>query len=290
MFAMVVLEGVRGFTALVLALDSVHCLRDPEASLLSLVLRWPGGDPLPPLVGLLIALAMFYAPRLLALAAAMAGANAAEFFVLPARDQVGSRIPIPLSLFACIIFTACAWRPPEYRRPLRIALAATLTGCGLLLAIILLYGATDYRRPAQAILVFGAKVFPDGHLSAPLEDRVQEGIRLYKQGYAPILIFSGAPNEPPAMKRVALQAGVPESAIELDTTGVNTEQSLRNLRYSRVLAVSHFYHLARIKHAGTRLGKTCLTVPCAMNCPHSAVPFDVARECAAYLSYYLRPY
>ena len=45
--------------------------------------------------------------------------------------------------------------------------------------------------PADCVLVLGALVYPDGRLSAMLEDRVKTGISLYQSGAAKKLLFSG---------------------------------------------------------------------------------------------------
>ena len=65
--------------------------------------------------------------------------------------------------------------------------------------------------------------------------RTQEAVRLYNEGYAPLIIFSGAaldPNGPSnarAMANAAEQAGVPASAIRLDETSVNTRENAANV-------------------------------------------------------------
>ena len=53
-----------------------------------------------------------------------------------------------------------------------------------------------------------------------------------------------------------------------------------------VVAVSHYYHLARIKLTAHRMGIACATSPCAMSRRLAKEPYFVARECAAFVSYY----
>jgi len=43
------------------------------------------------------------------------------------------------------------------------------------LALMLFFGNTDYRRPADAVVVFGARVYASGKLSDALEDRIRTG-------------------------------------------------------------------------------------------------------------------
>ena len=85
--------------------------------------------------------------------------------------------------------------------------------------------------PADCVLVLGALVYPDGRLSAMLEDRVKTGISLYQSGAAKKLLFTGDHgredyDEVNAMKRYALEAGVPEEDIFLDHAGFSTYESV----------------------------------------------------------------
>ena len=57
----------------------------------------------------------------------------------------------------------------------------------------------------------------------------------------------------------------------------------------RVLAVSHFYHLPRIKMSYQRQGCEVYTVPAVESYPLTQMPFFVLREVAALWVYYLRP-
>jgi vancomycin permeability regulator SanA len=89
------------------------------------------------------------------------------------------------------------------------------------------------------------------------------------------------------MRRLALDGGVPEAALVLDPAGVNSYATLANLKDRNVLAVSHYYHLARIKLTARRMGIACATAPCPMSRRLAREPYFVARECAAFVSYYL---
>jgi len=70
---------------------------------------------------------------------------------------------------------------------------------------------------------------------------------------------------------------VPEAVIE----------RLRGAK--RVLAVSHAYHLPRVKMAYRRAGWDVYTVPAEESRPLTQTPYLVAREVAAVWAYYLRP-
>lgn len=156
------------------------------------------------------------------------------------------------------------------------------------------FGKTDYRRPAEAIVVFGARAYADGRCSDALADRVRTACGLWHAGYAPRLVMSGGPgdgavHETEAMRRLAVSLGVPEAAITCDPTGVNTRATVRatagDAAAGPVLAVSHFYHLARVKLAYQRAGVEVYTVPARERYTLTKLPLLMAREFAA-LWYY----
>ena len=167
------------------------------------------------------------------------------------------------------------------------------------------FGQTDYQRDADAIVVFGAKANADGTPSQALYDRTHTGVLLYQKYKEPRLIFSGGPgagalSEPQVMRKVAISEGVPASAIVLDEKGLNTDATVDNTAavfkergIRTVLAVSHDYHLPRVKLtyeralAGT--GIAVYTVPAKESWPLTAKPYFMAREVAAFWVYYLRP-
>jgi vancomycin permeability regulator SanA len=163
------------------------------------------------------------------------------------------------------------------------------------------FGTTDYRRPADVVVVLGARTYADGTASQALSDRVKTAVELYKQGLVTRLVFSGGPgdgviSEPQAMRQVAMDAGVPEDAIVLDEAGLNTDATVRNtcaafesLNARRVLAVSHAYHLPRVKLAYQRAGWEVRTVPARQSRRLRSEPVFVAREVVAIWAYYFRP-
>jgi vancomycin permeability regulator SanA len=189
-------------------------------------------------------------------------------------------------------------RPNEALTIVAVVLACTVC---FPLAQMLCFGKTDYRRPADAVVVLGARVYADGRPSDALADRVRTGCRLYLDGLARKLIFSGGPgdgpiSEPQAMKSMAVQCGVKPEDILLDERGFNTQATVRNteaifseLHASRILVVSHFYHLPRIKLAYQREGWEVYTVPAKESYLLRQMPYNMAREVAAFWAYYLRP-
>ena len=221
-------------------------------------------------------------------------------------------MPVPLSLVLVFVLSflvratffpwalAAIWQKTVF--------LMTFCSCFILfpLAQIYCFGETDYRRNADAIVVFGARVMADGTPSQALTDRTKTAIQLYKEHRAPILIFSGGPgdgqvSEPQAMRNLALEQGVPDSAIILDEQGLNTDLTvahtikiLQDRHMKTALAVSNAYHLPRIKLAfsraipGTGIADV-YTVPAHEDQPLSARSFFIAREIVALWDYYLRP-
>lgn len=88
--------------------------------------------------------------------------------------------------------------------------------------------------------------------------RTAEGIAVYNKGWAEKLIFSGAakdtdgPSNAEVMRRQALDAGVPASAILVEDLSVNTQQNATNTQdilkknqYDTVILVTSGYHQRR---------------------------------------------
>jgi uncharacterized SAM-binding protein YcdF (DUF218 family) len=87
--------------------------------------------------------------------------------------------------------------------------------------------------------------------------RISKGVQLYKEGWAPVLIFSGAAAEgdvsnAKAMARIAIRDGVPEDAILIEerskTTAENatfTSDLLKQKGYNSFILVTSPYHQRR---------------------------------------------
>ncbi len=239
--------------------------------------------------------------------------NMGTYASLLLAERITTGVPIPFSLL--VLFTLAVILTDVLRsrstsksshapRFFRITTAsATLFVCvvGFPLAWMYCFGKTDYRRPADAIIVFGARAYADGRCSDALRDRVRTACTLYEEGLAPRLVFSGGPgdgevHETEAMTRLAVDLGVPRSAIIQDRQGLNTQATVRNSasiferhRFERILAVSHFYHLPRVKMCYRREGFNVYTVPAKEEYTLTMLPYNLAREVAAFWVYYLRP-
>jgi len=239
--------------------------------------------------------------------------NCVHFFELQILRTISAGFPLPFSL---VVLAALAWigwsigraeltatRLPGRRAIVALAALAVLAA-GFPLGQMCCFGKTDYRRPADAIVVFGAGVNPSGHPSDALKDRVRTACVLYHEGLARKLIFSGGPgmgeiHETEAMRRFATTLkdhAVPDDAILVDASGVNTRATVQNTcrlfrehGFGRVLAVSHFYHLPRVKMAYQRAGHDVYTVPAKESYTLTMLPWYIAREVAALWLYYIRP-
>lgn len=236
--------------------------------------------------------------------------NSVIFVALALRGKIVPTLPVPLALVIAGVLlwvVALAWRVPPAPRPgrpmrlLRIAAVAAACFVAFPLAQMFFFGKTDYRRPADVAIVLGARAYADGRPSDALADRVRTACELYKQGYVKKLIFSGGPgdgsvHETESMRNMAVKLGVPAANIILDKHGVNTRATVNNTRdlleqmhASRVLVVSHFYHLPRLKLTYSRQGREVYTVPARESYMLSQLPFNMAREVVALWVYFLRP-
>ena len=118
-------------------------------------------------------------------------------------------------------------------------------------------------EPADAIIILGAYVRPDGALSLILKDRLDTGLYLYKQNKAPKIIVTGDHgqknyNEVQAMKDYLLSHDVPEKDIFMDHAGFDTYDSIYRARdvflVKKGIIVTQNFHLPRAVYIADRLG------------------------------------
>jgi vancomycin permeability regulator SanA len=240
------------------------------------------------------------------LATVAAVANVVTYYRLWHSDVIDGRSFVPLSALFAVLLVGVAvvmFRPPG---PVRRGPGVAVVIAGSLLFVVAMpmlqmafFGTTDYRRPADVIVVFGARVDPGPKASIVLADRVTTASELYREGLAPTIIMSGGVepsgyDETTVMRDLAISQGVPAGAIVVDPGGVNTQASVddtsamfRERGLERVLAVSQFYHLPRIKLAYARAGWDVWTVPSyATSIPQNRG--DMLREIPALWLYYVR--
>ncbi len=117
-------------------------------------------------------------------------------------------------------------------------------------------------KNAQCILILGAGVW-SGSPSPMLEDRLLEGISLYKSGAAPKIIVSGDHgqddyDEVNVMKRYLMEAGISDSDIFMDHAGFSTYESMVRAKeifgVKSMVVVSQKYHLYRALYICGQIG------------------------------------
>ena len=115
----------------------------------------------------------------------------------------------------------------------------------------------------DCILVLGCLVKSDGVPSDMLHDRLQRGVELYDLGAAPKILMTGdhgrdGYDEVDAMKRFAVEAGVPSENVFMDHAGFSTYESMYRARdifkAKKILIVTQEYHLYRAIYIAESLG------------------------------------
>ena len=156
------------------------------------------------------------------------------------------------------------------------ALIILICTAGVILSLtyagIDLYGYKQQSERADVICLFGAAVWGDSP-SPELEARILWAAQLYREWLSPLLFLSGGPtgsnlSESDVMGAVAIEHGVPRSALIFDNAGVTTAQTLLNLkRYMQgnaltsCLMVSSPFHMARIMVLTRLYGLQAFTSP-----------------------------
>ncbi|MEI6222850.1 MAG: ElyC/SanA/YdcF family protein [bacterium] len=127
----------------------------------------------------------------------------------------------------------------------------------------LIYSDLQNIPPAYTGLVLGAQVYADGTLSDMLLDRVETGMELYKAGKIKKLIMSGDHGKPNydevnAMRRYALEKGVPAEDLFMDHAGFDTYDSFYRARdvfqITDVIIITQAFHLPRAVYIANKLG------------------------------------
>ena len=126
--------------------------------------------------------------------------------------------------------------------------------------------------PADAIVVFAGGAGESGQAGGGYQERVKQAVDLYREGYAPKMIFSSgfvfAFQEAEIMRGLAVASGVPVEAIILETKARNTyenvmlsRQILADHNWRKVLLVSSPYHMRRAIMTWHRLAPEIDVVP-----------------------------
>ncbi len=121
----------------------------------------------------------------------------------------------------------------------------------------------------DCILILGAGLLPDGSPNLMLRDRLEAGIALYKEGFAPKLLLSGDNgqeryDEVNAMKKYVLEQGVPLEDIFMDHAGFSTYDSMYRadaiFDVKKAIVVTQKYHLYRSLYLAEGFGISPLGV------------------------------
>jgi uncharacterized SAM-binding protein YcdF (DUF218 family) len=193
-----------------------------------------------------------------------------------------------------------------------LCLALSGTGILALLGMVLFawlwvqvdrFGQVDRARRADVIVVLGARVWPSGRPSDALARRTLHAVKLYREGLAAIIVFSGAlgthpPTEAQAAARLAMDQGVSPEAIVLEEKGHSTEESaffvseiMRAWGWQRAIVVSDAYHLWRAKLLFGRAGVEAYPSPAhdeRYPLSRRAYLYHLGREVVAVAWYYVK--
>ena len=126
---------------------------------------------------------------------------------------------------------------------------------------------TDTREVphAQAALVLGAQVMPNGAPSSMLSDRIDAAAELYEAGKVDKLLLSGDHSrvnydEVGTMKRILLARGIPARDIFTDHAGFDTWDSAQRAKrvfdVRSAIVVTQKFHMARALYDARQAGLT----------------------------------
>lgn len=154
---------------------------------------------------------------------------------------------------------------------------ACLVGFGVLCLRIDCYGRLDLAEPADAIVVLGAQVLPNGQPGPDLRSRTEHAVGLYQAGLAPRLICAGGvagdrASAASVCRSLALALYVPAEVIHLADGSSNTAEDAHQVAalmaehgWQTVIVVSHPLHVYRAKLFFEQEGLTVHTSPTNTN-------------------------
>ena len=141
----------------------------------------------------------------------------------------------------------------------------------------------------DCILILGAGLKADGTPNHMLEDRLKVGIEAAMTLGVECILMSGddsgeSYNEPAAMKKYAMDNGVPESQILLDGQGFSTYDSITRALdvygFDKIIVVTQEYHLYRALHIADRFDIDAVGVSADLRPYSKQILYDV-REVLA---------
>jgi uncharacterized SAM-binding protein YcdF (DUF218 family) len=149
------------------------------------------------------------------------------------------------------------------------------------------YGRKDLAQPADAIVVLGALVLPDGQPGPDLTVRTRHAVALYQAGLAPHLICTGGIKDEPTSaaavsRALAISLGVPQERILLADGSASTEEDAKQVAtvmhqhgWRTAIVVSHPLHVYRVKLFIEKEGLTVYTSPTNTDVDGIALPWRV---------------
>lgn len=143
-----------------------------------------------------------------------------------------------------------------------------ITGIAIIATAVFIVGVISYVRfsnldkiynsesvpTADAIIVLGASLKPNGDPSDALMDRLLVGAELFQLDKAPIIIVTGddgqnRTNEVSAMRQKLIELGIPDNAIMVDNHGYRTYESCKRadqvFNIDNAILVTQKFHLVR---------------------------------------------
>ncbi len=147
----------------------------------------------------------------------------------------------------------------------------------------------------DCIIVLGCLVLEDGTPSNILKDRLDTAIELYKKGVAPKIIMSGDHssekyNEVAAMKKYAVDAGVPSEDIFMDHSGFSTYETMYRAKEvfgaKKVVVATQEYHLYRSLYIAEKLGMEAYGVASDYDLDESR---EVLARCKDFMTTIFKP-
>ena len=131
----------------------------------------------------------------------------------------------------------------------------TTAAVATLVVVLLVFAVPAYLGPESPLQDANAIVAISG---GDTTARTDEAISLYKEGWAPAIIFSGAakdlssPSNATVMANEAIMAGIPRNRISVEGFSEDTEQNaqdtsaiIKNDHFTKIILVTSPYHQRR---------------------------------------------
>lgn len=192
---------------------------------------------------------------------------------------------------------------PRLPRTLRSLGLMLLTAAAVFLAaaaLVAVAGLRDRLAPADAIVVLGNTVGPDGRPSPRLKGRLDGALAAYRRGFAPLLVVSGGIgkegfDEAAVMADYLVENGVPRQAVIVDSSGVDTAATAaavaalgKTRGIKSVIVATQYFHVVRTRIALERAG---VAVAGNVHAPYFEARdmYSLPREVVAIGAFYAGP-